>query len=405
MSSPLESLTPIARKATPNRPMSIRVLTTIAVGAVLYFGRAAFIPIALAVLFSLILTTPVEALHRRGLPRGASALMILVILIGVVGGAVNLLSTPAQTWWASAPHTLRTIERRIRPASNLLNRIELLSTRASQMAAPPAAKSPARPGTSSVPANEPTRSAPSPAAAPPSTGVALAFLDQTRAALISTVTVVVVTLLLLIGGPLMSAKMVAALAGDLQSTRFLEAVTALRSEVSRYYVSIALINVGLGSITAAFTFLLGMPDPLLWGAVAAILNFVPYVGSATTLLLLTIVAFVTFDTFGRVAAVAGCYIALAAVEGQIVQPLVVGRRLELNPILVFLTLWFGGWFWGIAGIILAVPSLVALKVVAEHSEHAKALGEFLSPNHTAKFHPDKLTAKLGFGKTPKGEAG
>ncbi len=97
-------------------------------------------------------------------------------------------------------------------------------------------------------------------------------------------------------------------------------------------------------------------------------------------MLLTVVAFVTFPGLGQVLLVAGGYLALATLEGQVVQPLVIGRRLELNPIIVFLALWFGGWFWGIAGIIMAVPSLVALKVVAAHSRNAQTLAEFLSPN-------------------------
>jgi predicted PurR-regulated permease PerM len=137
--------------------------------------------------------------------------------------------------------------------------------------------------------------------------------------------------------------------------------------------------------------LLGMPNPFLWGTVAAVLNFLPYVGSATTLVLLTVVAFVTFNSIGHVVAVAASYLALATIEGQLVQPLIVGRRLELNPIMVFLALWLGGWFWGVAGIVIAVPTLLCLKVVAQHSRLGGPLTEFLSPEEpTAEW---RLTAK------------
>jgi predicted PurR-regulated permease PerM len=134
---------------------------------------------------------------------------------------------------------------------------------------------------------------------------------------------------------------------------------------------------------------LGMPNPLLWGVLAGVLNFIPYVGSAMTLIVLAIVALVSFDSIGRVLAVTGTYLALATIEGQIVQPLFVGQRLKLSPIIVFLALWFGGWFWGIAGIVLAIPTLVAIKVAAEHSEHGAALVEFLSPG---KSKPLRLRA-------------
>jgi predicted PurR-regulated permease PerM len=191
----------------------------------------------------------------------------------------------------------------------------------------------------------------------------------------------------------MLARLTAAMAKNLEASHVLTVINAVRSEVSRYYASIALINLGLGTATFIVTMLLGMPNPLLWGAIAAVLNFIPYVGSATTLLLLIIVAFVSFDSAGRVLAVAASYLALTTLEGQLVQPLVVGRRLELNPIIVFLALWFGGWFWGIAGIVVAVPGLVALKVIAEHSSNGEALIQFLSPNDAGAMK--KLTARAG----------
>jgi len=126
----------------------------------------------------------------------------------------------------------------------------------------------------------------------------------------------------------------------------------------------------------------GMPNPFLWGTLAAVFNFIPYAGPTATLLLLTSVAFVSFDGTAQIAAVAGSFLAIAAIEGQVIQPLLVGRRLKLNPMLVFLALWFGGFFWGIAGVVLATPALATLKVIAENSAHGRQLLDFLSPNPT-----------------------
>jgi predicted PurR-regulated permease PerM len=111
---------------------------------------------------------------------------------------------------------------------------------------------------------------------------------------------------------------------------------------------------------------------------------------------------VTFDGVGRVLAVAATYLGLATVEGQIVQPLLVGHRLDLSPVIVFLALWVGGWFWGIAGVVMVVPSLVALKVVAEHSARGLPLLEFLSPNLAKRFKPRlaKKDRAAGPGKPP-----
>jgi predicted PurR-regulated permease PerM len=178
----------------------------------------------------------------------------------------------------------------------------------------------------------------------------------------------------------MLARMAAALAADLHASHALRVIEAMRVELGRYYGTIAVINLGLGVATGFVMLWLGVPNPFLWGVVAGVLNFIPYVGSATTLLVLATVAFVSFDQTGRILSVIGSFLALATIEGQIVQPFLVGRRLELNPILVFLAVWFGGWFWGVGGIVIAVPALVALKVAASHSEDAAAVVEFLSPS-------------------------
>src|ERR1700676_3133988 len=369
--------------SSPRSSVVIRLLGALAIGALFYFAHAVFIPIALAVLLSLLLTAPVEALHRRGLPRSASALLVLVVLASLIGGSVNLLWTPAQSWWASAPQTLKTIENRSRPVARLMNRIEMLSRRAGEIGA-------AQPSNASLERSVVQSDV---GGSPQHADMAVEILNETRAALVGIVTVTFLVLFLLAGGPPMLARMSAALASDLKSTHTLRVINAVRIEVSRYYASIALINLGLGLSTAAIMMLLGMPNPVLWGAVAAVLNFLPYVGSATTLVLLTVVAFVTFNSIGHVAAVAASYLALATIEGQVVQPLVVGRRLELNPIIVFLALWFGGWFWGVAGIVMAVPTLVSLKVVAQHSRLGRPLTEFLSPEETTAVPAGALGVK------------
>jgi predicted PurR-regulated permease PerM len=372
---------------TAHSSVPVRVLAALAVGTLLYVAHAAFIPVALALLFALILTSPVEALHRRGVPRSAAALLMLLVIVGLLGVAIDLFWTPAQKWWGSAPQTLRIIEHKVQPLARVMGRLEALTDRAGQLgeAAKPASGVAVAPGVPEVQT--------------PESHVAV-VLNQTRTAVVSIVTTTILALFLLAGGPPMLARLTASVSTDLQSKHTLALINAVRNEVSRYYASIAIINIGLGLATAAMAMLLGMPNPPMWGAVAAMLNFIPYVGSATTLVLLVVVAFVSFDSVGRVAAVAASYLAVATIEGQVVQPLVVGRRLDLNPIIVSLALWFGGWFWGIAGIVIAVPSLVALKVVAEHSRQAEPLVEVLSPNETGRVKALSDRAGKSFRKKP-----
>ena len=214
--------------------------------------------------------------------------------------------------------------------------------------------------------------------------------------MLSGVTIIILTLFLLSGGPPMLARMTSAFASDLNRRTSFRVIEKVRSEVGRFYATTALINVGLGLVTGFVMMLCGMPNPFLWGTMAAILNFIPYAGATTTLIVLTIVAIISFDGLGHAVAVAGSYLAIATIEGQFVQPLLVGRRLQLNPMLVFLALWLGGCFWGIAGIILATPTLAALKVVATNAAGRPATARFLesSPDRDARQGHDGGVGRL-----------
>jgi predicted PurR-regulated permease PerM len=187
--------------------------------------------------------------------------------------------------------------------------------------------------------------------------------------------------------------MTAAFVDDLNSAHVLDIIEKVRGEVGRFYVTTGVVNLGLGCATAGAMALCGMPTPYIWGIMAAVFNFIPYAGSAATFAMLTLVAFVTFDGMGRVLAVAGSYLVLAVLEGQIVQPLFVGRRMRINPLLIFLGLWFGGLFWGIAGVILATPALLTLKVVAENATRGKSVMEFMGPNNQTT-EGEKILKKL-----------
>ncbi|MEO7205213.1 MAG: AI-2E family transporter [Steroidobacteraceae bacterium] len=333
------------------------------IGALLYVGHTAFIPVALAMLAGLILSSPVETLHRLGLPRGIGAVLILIVALAAVAGLVALVWTPSQQWYASAPHTLSVIQRKFTPVARLMSHIEQLTDRAGKVGTP----SPAEPTAVAVPQESTSR----------------ILLSTVRDAAIGLATFVIITLFLLAGGPPMVARMTVAFFDHLKAHHVQGYIDKVRAEVGHFYVITAFINLGLGIATTLVMMAWGMPTPYLWGALAALLNFIPYAGATTTLLVVTLVAIVSFDGLGHAAGVAVSYLGLAVIEGQIVQPLLVGRRLDVNPLLIFLGLWFGGVFWGIAGVILATPILVALKVIAENAIHGKSMMQFLGPNDSA----------------------
>jgi predicted PurR-regulated permease PerM len=340
------------------------ILTICIAVAALRVGRELLVPMVLALLITLVLSGIVEFLRRYGVPRGLSAVVLLVLIGAAVGGMLHAVWPPAQQWIAGAPRVLRTIEHKTRPAQSVVRRIDAIVRRASALA-----------GSGDPPAAGATVVAPS----PPTVVSAMDVVQGTSGVVAAFVMGGALTLLLLAAGPATLARMTAPVASDGRAIHVLRVIEAIRLEVGRYYGTLAVINLGFGAITALVMWLLGMPNPMLWGALAGVLNFIPYLGCASTLAILTIVAFVSFDRISQTVLVAASFLMLAAVEGHLVEPIFLGRRLDLNPIVVLVALWVGAWVWGIAGVVVALPILLATKVAAAHSNNGGAVVRFLSP--------------------------
>jgi predicted PurR-regulated permease PerM len=141
--------------------------------------------------------------------------------------------------------------------------------------------------------------------------------------------------------------------------------------------TITLINLALGALTAAMLFALGVPNPFLWGTMAALMNFAPYVGALAMGGLLLLVGLTSFDTFSQAVVPAGLFLLLTTIEGQIVTPLIAGRNLRLNPVAIVVTIILLGWMWGVVGVLVAVPVLVCAKITFERTSLYKPFVVFL----------------------------
>ncbi|HEX6720369.1 MAG TPA: AI-2E family transporter, partial [Burkholderiaceae bacterium] len=148
-------------------------------------------------------------------------------------------------------------------------------------------------------------------------------------------------------------------------------------EIGRFVASLALINVGVAIATFGAMWWLGLPNPLLWGVMAGVLNFIPYIGPVIIVALLSLAGMLTFDTAGAMLAPAAMFLLIHAIESNIVSPWFVGRRLSLSPVAVFLSVMFWGWAWGIAGAMMAVPALVGLRSVCKRQRRLKLLCAYL----------------------------
>lgn len=362
-----------AQMPGPSSPLAVRILAGLGIGLMLKVGKGAFAPLFFSVLFALLLTPLVEALRRRRVPRPVGACATVGLLLLGLGLLADVTLQPAMQWVDTAPQMLQQIERKVRPLQRVFTRIDTVTRRASSL--------------TDVATASP-ESAPAPASTATQQLNAAALL---RRALVNTVSVAILTVFLLVGGGRMLQRCEAACVKDGFGSRWLPMIASVQTALSRYLSTIALINVGLGLATAGITTLWGLPNPWLWGALAFALNFIPYAGPAATLVILGAVALVTFEGFAVAGGVTLSFLLLTTIEGQIVQPLLVGYRLKINPIILFTAIWLAGWFWGVAGVLLITPVLIAVREMMAHNTAYPLVGALLNnDNPTAS----RLVTKL-----------
>lgn len=325
--------------------LPLRILMLLAVAATLMLASSLLIPLVLAVFIALGLNPIVTGLHQVYVPRALGSLLVLFALCSVIAVGVSALSTPATHWLRQAP----TIGNEI---GYKLKRITQPVADASHAAA----KSLADIGGGADSSTQKTATS----------EFSLGSLLQTAPrALAATMTVVLLALFFLTYGDRMRSRLVTAYPGFSYRRIAVHLIRNIQIEVSRYLLTVTVINVCLGALTAAVLWALKMPNPLLWGGVATLLNYVPYMGAITTTLLLVVIGLLHFNSPLQALAPAACFVVLASMEGSVVTPMIMGHRLQLSPVAVLVWLLLWGWMWGLPGVLLATPMLVCLKLITE----------------------------------------
>jgi predicted PurR-regulated permease PerM len=202
-------------------------------------------------------------------------------------------------------------------------------------------------------------------------------VDLARVLLLRILEVLLLVYFLLAFGGAFYRRVLAIPEGLRSKLRVVQISTEIEREVTSYLLTVSVINAGLGVFTAVAMSFLGMPNPVLWGVMATVLNFVPYLGSAVTLTVLTLVAILTYDAPARALLVPLVFLGLATVEGQFVTPIVVGKRMSLSPMVIVVALLVGDWMWGIVGLLIAVPVLAVFKILCSHDERMAPIAELL----------------------------
>jgi predicted PurR-regulated permease PerM len=351
----------VAAAAAPRaRSIEATILTALALLYSLYLAREFLIPIAFALLLNFLLSPLVRRLLRWGINPPISAALVVVILVGAVAEGIYQLSGPAQRWAVTAPqsfsraeHKLRTI---IRPVQQVTKNVERAAD--------------------AVSSSTPSGTAPS-VVVQTGPSVSSRLFGTTQRIVAGLLEIFILLYFLLAGGDLFLQKLIKVLPHFSDKVKAVEIARATEAAVSAYLSTAFLVNIVEGAVVAGVLWLLGMPNVLLWGTLVACLEFVPYLGALTAVIIFTVAGLTTFNEVGRALLIPGSFLAINLLQANVVTPLLLGHRLTLNPVAIFVGLSFFFWIWGVPGAFLAVPLLASFKIFCDHIESLAAIGEFL----------------------------
>ena len=340
------------------RSMGLTIISILALLYTLYFARDFLLPIVIALLLDLLFSPVVRALTRAGLGAPAGAAIVVLGLLAIVTFGAYELSTPVQRWVTEAPKTLAMAEARMR---KLTQPLESVRRTAEQVETATSGAAPAK-------ATEVVVRGP---------GLVARVFGTTQRFVAGSLEVLILLFFLLAAGDLFLQKLVKVLPQLGDKRRAVQIARKAESSISTYLITALAVNVGEGIVVAFVLYLLGMPNPALWGALVALLEFVPYLGAVTIIFVLGVAALTTFDSVSHALLIPAAFLAVNLVQANLVSPLLYGRRLTLNPVALFVGLAFWWWIWGIPGAFIAVPLMATFKIFCDHIDALAPIGEFL----------------------------
>ena len=344
------------------RSFALSGLFILAVFYTIYFARAVLLPVVLALLLSFLLAPIVRVMAKAKIAPPLGAAILLVGLVALLGYGVSFLATPAAGWLEKAPYGMQQLKEKLLPLKKPMEQVAQASGEIDKIAAPEAQ---AAPGATTVEVKQ-------------SHGGVSDMLYSTPEFLVSAVLLVILVYFLLAYDGVFLGKIVKTLPTLKDKKRAVMILQEIERHVSRYLLTVTLINIGLGIVVGITVGMMGLSNPIMWGVLVAVLNFVPYLGALTGIICMTIGAVLSYDSLSYAMLFPAAYLVIATIEGQIITPWVMGRSLTLNPVMILLSLTFWGWIWGIAGVILAVPILAAFKIFCAHIKQMEGVAEFLS---------------------------
>ena len=336
-----------ATTTRPRAPASLVVLAVLAVGYTLWATQDLILPVLLAMFFALVGNPIIRVLQRIRIPRFLAALAVLCSGLALAILLGQQLVQPASEWIREAPRELRSLAPKLQKLAKPMQDANKAAENIARAAGGENTSRPVQVVRTEV--NDPYR-----------------VLTTTPRMVASILAVVLLTFFFMVYGQDLQRHAIALLPDRQKKRVTVEILHTIEIEVSRYVLTISVINVVVGLVFAACLYVgldLPLDQALLWGTLAAILNFAPYVGPLIGIVVMLLMGFSSFNDPVQSLLPAAIYLGLHTLEGQIVTPIVLGKRMALSPLILILALMVFGWIWGIIGLLLAVPMLVCVKIV------------------------------------------
>jgi predicted PurR-regulated permease PerM len=325
----------------------------------LKIASAFFVPVVLAILLKFLFASVIRGLARLHIPPPVSAAIVVIVMLGALTLGIYQVASPAGEWIGKLPQTVRQVERKLKGVRQSVQEVTKATQEVDRLTTlGPADKSPKI---------EVRR---------PSLGESL--LAPTQEFIVSLGIVIILLYFLLASEDMLLRKLVTVLPNWHDKRIAVDISHQIEQDVSIYLITITVINALFGLAVGISMYFLGLPAPHLWGVMAGLLHYIPFLGAAIGISVVTVVAAVTLNTISEIALVPVVYLTLNLLEEYVLLPLVMGRRLMLNPVIVLLWMIFWAWLWGVPGALMAVPLLAIVKIICDRIEPLARFGEFIS---------------------------
>ena len=356
-------------EAEPTREERLAKLRTVFVGGLLglallaasYAAAEIVLPILLAFILNLVFRPVLRVLLRARLPQPVAALIIVLSLVALFGGLAMLLSGPVSGWISRLPETLPRIEQRVKVLSSPIKSLQGALQHVEGLA-------PVGGGGQQGAAAQGTAEG---------TPLARKILTQVWIVAGGAFTTLVALFFILVSGETFLRRLVEILPRFKTKRQVVDISQEIEDDLSIYLGTITMMNSVVGVATGTVAWLCGLGDPLLWGTLAFLLNYVPILGPTVGVITFFVAGLVTLDPLWMAFVPAGLYILIHVAEGETVTPMLLAHRFTVNPVLIMVGVFFWYWMWGVVGAILATPLLAITKIVCDRIEPLKPVGHFI----------------------------